>query len=99
MQVFRVFGIVPDARSPLRSFENPVDFATADVAAAGYKTTALPIELGRRVFRRFSHARIANAGCGNHCSDRPTTSPPVGALSLREEYARVRAPTAGTLQL
>ena len=51
MQVFRVFGIVPDARSPSGSFENPVAFATADVAAAdSYKTTALPIELGRREF-------------------------------------------------
>jgi hypothetical protein len=51
MQVFRVFGIVPDARSPSRSFENPVDSATADIAAPdSYKTTALPIELGRREF-------------------------------------------------
>ena len=50
MQVFRVFGIVPDARSPSGSFENLIDSATATVASAGsYKTTALPIELGRRV--------------------------------------------------
>lgn len=46
-----MFGIVPDARSPSRSFENRVDVAISDVAGAGsYKTTALPIELGRREF-------------------------------------------------
>ena len=51
VQVFRVFGIVPDARSPSGSFENLIDSATATVASAGsYKTTALPIELGRRGF-------------------------------------------------
>ena len=44
MRVFRVFGIMPDARSPSRSLENPIDFATADVAATdSYKTTALPL--------------------------------------------------------
>src|SRR2546428_9986187 len=45
-QVFRVFGIVPDALT-LEIIENPADFATAGGDAAGsYKTTALPIELG-----------------------------------------------------
>ena len=52
-QVFRVFGIVPDARSLSRSFEDPADFATAGADTTdSYKTTALPIELGRRVFSR-----------------------------------------------
>ena len=61
MQVFRVFGIVPDARSSSRSFENPVDVATAVVAATGsYKTTALPIELGRRKFPNDSRIVAAN---------------------------------------
>jgi len=60
-QVFRVFRTAPNARSPSRSLENPFDFATADVAAAdSYKTTALPIELGRHEFLTIlaSSARI-----------------------------------------
>jgi len=44
MQVFEVFGIVPDARSPRDYFEDPVDFVMASGGTAGsYKTTALPL--------------------------------------------------------
>jgi len=64
MQVFRVFGIVPDARSPSRSFENPANFATADIAAAeSYKTTGS--EIGRGL-----PAALKTIAHLDHCSSR-----------------------------
>src|SRR5436309_15736578 len=88
MQVFRVFGIVPDARSPSRSFEIPVDPTTAGVADAGsYKTTALPIELGRRGFPNDS--RIIRSNLKPNTEVLKTTALP--ERSRRAQIARVLA--------